>query len=241
MKMAIKKEICIPTMVMAMVISGVSSLGAPPFAFADNAAAPPAATAGNTDAAAAQVTALKQEQTQLRRMSEAVKRVRRANLDLIGECTQPMEMAGEIDIIGMDVIPIMPATAEGFGQNYLPPRPKYINLHMTQLGALIPILKDDIDMLAVPDAEKDFASGPLQDLGGYMGDIKQHYKNLKSLTKSSDYDVISLTNEARGIDDCCKNIESARKKLLHEGDKVERQEEKVERQQEKLERSQDKK
>lgn len=179
---------------------------------------------------AAVVATMKSEQQQLRRMGEAIKRTRRAGLDLIGECTQPIEMMGEIDIIGQDVIPIMPATAEGFGNQYNPPRPRYINLHMTQLGALIPILQDDVDGLLVPDSEKDFAAQPLKDLKGYMGDLSAHYKKLQDLTKTSDYDQMALTNEARGVDASCKGIDEARKKLLHEDAKAEKKEEKLEEQ-----------
>ena len=197
------------------------------------AATNPTVSTGTTNDAAAQVTALKQEQTQLRRMREAIKRARCAGLDIIGECTQPVEMAGEIDVIGDDFIPIMPATSEGFAQNYIPPGPKYIKLHMAQLAAMIPILQDDIDKMAIPDSEKSFAQHPMQDVDGYMGDIKQHYKKLKSLTKSGDYDQVALINEARGIDASCKGIDAARKKLLHEEGQTERKEEKLERSQEK--------
>ena len=197
------------------------------------AATQPGVTTGNTDAAAVQITGLKQEQIQLRRMGEAVKRTRRAGLDIIGECTQPIEMMGEIDIIGQDVIPIMPATAEGFGNSYMPPRPKYVNLHMSQLETLIPILQDDIDHVVIPDSEKDFAVQPMQDLNGYMNDIKLHFQKLKSLTAADNYDQVLLTSEARGIDASCKAIDAARKKLLHEDSVIERKEEKLERSEQK--------
>ncbi|MBX9690119.1 MAG: hypothetical protein K2X27_25635 [Candidatus Obscuribacterales bacterium] len=179
--------------------------------------------------AAQEIASLKQEQIQLRRMGEAIKRTRRAALDLIGECTQPIEMMGEIDIIGQDVIPIMPATAEGFGNQYIPPRPKYIKLHMDQLESLVPILQDDLDNLKIPDSEKDAASQPLQDIKGYMSDLRGHFKKLENLTKTDDYDQPSLTNEARGMDASCKGIDAARKKLLHEESQTERKEEKIEK------------
>ena len=162
-------------------------------------------------------------------MAESIKRTKRAGIDLIGECTQPVEMSGEIDIIGQDVIPILPATFEGFAQSYIAPRPKYIKLHMNQFGALIPILQEDVNNLLVPDSEKAYAAQPLQDLSGYLNDLRQHYKKLLDLTKSEDYDQVAICNESRGIDTGCKGIDSARKKLLHEDVKIEHQEEKIEK------------
>lgn len=214
----------------ALLLGGLQSAGAVDTnaPVAGQTPAPADSKAAAFNGAQTQVTALKQEQTQLRRMGEAIKRLRRAGMDIIGECTQPLEMMGEIDIIGQDVIPIMPATAEGFEKEYIPPRPKYIKLHMDQLSSLLPILQDDIDQLVIPDSEKSFADQPMQDLNGYMGDLKLHYKKLKSLTRSGDYDQVGLTNEARGIDSACKAMEGARKKLLHEDEKLEKQEEKVE-------------
>jgi hypothetical protein len=194
---------------------------------ADSVASGAATTDGAN--ASAQINQLKIEQTQLRRMAESVKRTKRAGTDLIGECTQPVEMSGEIDIIGQDVIPIMPATSEGFAQNYIAPRPKYVKLHMNQLGALIPILQDDVNTLSIPDSEKAYAAQPLQDLAGYMNDLRQHYKKLLELTKTEDYDQVAICNEARGLDTSCKGIDSARKKLLHQDEKIEHQEEKIEK------------
>lgn len=186
------------------------------------------------NSAAAELATLKQEQIQLRRMAEAIRRVNRVGMDIIGECTQPLEMMGEIDIIGMDVIPIMPATSEGFAKQYVPPRSKYIKLHMGQLAATVPVLQDDIDTLAVPADEKEYATQPLADLKGIMQDLQMHMKKLQDLTKiDDDYNVLEITSEARGVDACCKDIEKARKQLLHEEDKQERKEEKLERQQEK--------
>jgi len=201
---------------------------------ADAAAAP--STAPNTgttaggDAATAVVATLKSEQQQLRRMGEAIKRTRRAAGDILQECTQPVEMMGEIDIIGQDVIPIMPATAEGFGNNYMPPRPKYINLHMAQLDALVPILKDDMNTLAIPDVEKDYAKQPMEDLYGNYSDFQKLYATLITLTKDKvDYNVQELMSTAHGIDSTCKGMDAARKKLLHEETKAEKQEQKLEK------------
>lgn len=161
---------------------------------------------------------------QLRMMGEGIKRVRRAASDLAAECTQPVEMMGEIDIIGTDVIPIMPATAEGFGNQYIPPRPKYVNLHMQQLGNLIPILEDDMQTLTLPDSEKEYATPLLADAKNYLADVKKHYGVLQGLTKpgTTDYDASTIVNECRAIHAATGEIDNDRKKLLHEDKKLEK-------------------
>lgn len=190
------------------------------------AAASPDASKSGASVNISTADALKAEEQQLKRMAEIVKRVHRAGMDLIGECTQPIEMAGEIDIIGQDVIPIMPATAEGFGTQYLPPRPKYIGLHVTQLASLVPILQDEINTLTIPESEKTAASQPLDDLKGNANDLALHLQVLQKMVAASDYNQFNLANEGRGIIATIKQVDSARKKLLHEDTKLEKTEKK---------------
>lgn len=169
-------------------------------------------------------TAALSEERQLRMMGEAIKRLRRAAGDLAAECTQPVEMTGEIDIIGTDVIPIMPATAEGFGNQYIPPRPKYVNLHMSQLAAIIPILEDDLNTLTIPDPEKDFATPLMAEMKNALGDVKKSYATLQTLTaKVGDYDATAIVNQCRAIHTSSSAIDSGRKKLLHEDKKIEKE------------------
>lgn len=168
-------------------------------------------------------TSAKQTEQQLRRFGEVIKRLKRATVDLASECTQPVEMAGEIDIIGADVIPIMPQTAEGFGGQYIPPRPKYINLHMGQIDQLMPILHDDLASLNIPDQEKDFAAPIIADINSTLKDVVVSYKNLKGLTIGPDYDQTAISDECNKLLDSVKKIDNGRKKLLKEDRKEERQ------------------
>lgn len=165
----------------------------------------------------------KEEEQQLRRFGEVIKRLKRATVDLASECTQPVEMAGEIDIIGADVIPIMPQTAEGFGGQYIPPRPKYINLHMSQIDQLMPIMHDDLVSLSIPDPEKDFAAPVLADINSNLKDAVTSYKNLKGLTIGPNYDQAAIADECNKLLDSTKKIDAGRKKLLKEDRKEERQ------------------
>lgn len=185
------------------------------------AQAPAASTTGS--AAPLSTSALaKNEERQLRLTGEAIKRTMRCASDLVAECTQPVEMLGEIDIIGTDVIPIMPATAEGFGTQYIAPRPKYINLHMAQLGQLVPILKDDLANIVIPEVEKAFAAPLLKDMNDLMTEVSAHFTNLQGLTASPPYNQYEITNEARGIHVSLKMMDELRRKVLKDDIKLER-------------------
>ncbi len=228
---SIARRFLLPVLTVAMTIGTMPTVAADAVGKSSDAkvsvAQPDASGKPSTTTGAVPVTSVKTialtAERQLRLMGEAVKRVRRAASDLASECTQPLEMMGEIDIIGTDVIPIMPATAEGFGNQYIPPRPKYVNLHMSQLTNLIPILEDDIQTINVPDAEKDYASPLVADAKNYLADVKKHYDILVSLTKpGTDYDATSIVNECRGIHAATGDIDSDRKKLLHEDKKIEK-------------------
>lgn len=195
------------------------------------------ATAGNTMNEAAQIDELKTEQTLLRQMAEAIRHTRRPVIDMLKECLQPLApqsrgVGGELDIREGDIIPDIPNLAELAGK-YAPPRKKYMKLFMAQLSSMIPLLQDEIDNLVIPDSEKEFAAQPLEDIDGYMGDIEQYIKKLKSIAKSGDFNQVPTINQCRGLDASCKAIDEARKKLLHVDETTERKDEKLEKQESK--------
>lgn len=192
------------------------------------------ATTGNAPDAATQVTELKKEQTMLKEMAEAIKRTRRTVIDMINECLKPLvppnagTAGGELDIREGDIIPEIPTMAE-FAGKYAPPRKKYMKVFMAQLTSMIPILQDEIDNLEIPPSEKEFAAQPLEDIDGYMGDIELHFKKLKAIAKSGNFNQVSTINECRGLAASCKSVDDARKKLLHVDETTERKDEKLEK------------
>ncbi len=167
-------------------------------------------------AMSAPLSPIRSAEVQLKRMGEGIHRVKTAACDLTRECSQQDEMmGGEIDFIGTDVIPIMPATAEGFGPpQYLPPRKKYVDLHMTQLTQLIPILQDDINSITLADADEKAKAAPsLTNIGSLMKDINVHVANLKSLTVAPPYDNAGIVNEATAVHQDVSQIDKLRKEI----------------------------
>lgn len=163
---------------------------------------------------------------QLKDLSEAIHRARRATSDLVVECTRENEvMGGEIDFVGTDIIPILPATAEGLGgAQYLPPRPQYINLHMSQLGTILPLLQSEIQCLKAPDADEAAAIKPMQDeIAALWTDVQKHYTALGPLTQTQPYDTNSIVNEATALNKDLEQIDKLRKNIYksykHDPDK----------------------
>jgi hypothetical protein len=203
------------------------------FAFPVSAApASPAKTESITAKTAASAPAatspLKDSENQLKLMGESIHRVKTAAVDLVRECSRENEvMGGEIDFVGTDVIPILPDTAEGFGgAQYLPPRPKYINLHMSQLAMLLPILQDDVMGLKAPDVdEKEKTQGYVDEMKSLIGDVQKQYQRLQTLTSTPPYDAQSIIGAARDLHGTVSNIDKLRKDVYksfkHDPDKGE--------------------
>jgi len=153
---------------------------------------------------------------QLKDLSECIHRGRHAAADLVIECQQVNElMGGEIDFVGTDIIPILPDTAEGMGpDSYIPPRPKYINLHMAQLTGILPLLQSEIVGIKAPDpSEADKISPYTAEMQLIWADVQKHFANLGPLTSNQPYDSTGIVTEAKAIDKDLAQIDKLRKSV----------------------------
>lgn len=161
-------------------------------------------------------TSLQVSERQLRDLSEAIHHGRSATAALVNECQRVNEvMGGEIDFVGTDIIPILPSTAEGFGgAQYLPPRPKYVTMHMTQLGAALPLVQDEIGSLKAPDADAKAATLPYWDeMQSLWADVQKHYTALGPLTTTQPFDTNSIVSEATALNKDLEQIDKLRKDI----------------------------
>lgn len=151
---------------------------------------------------------------ELRELGQVVHHLHQASNDLASEVSQPVEMMGEIDMIGGQVIPIMPATAEGFGPTqYLPPRKKYLNLYMAHIANLLPLLNDEINTLVVPSAAAATVSPMVAQLKQWSADIQQNYTTLQGLTAGPSYVNQDIRSQAMAMTDAVKAIEKVRRDI----------------------------
>lgn len=162
-------------------------------------------------------TPLGAAELQIKTFGEPIHRAKLAAVDLVRECTREDEMiSGEIDFIGTDIIPILPSTAEGMGGPVmLPPRKKYIDMHMAQLAAILPVLQDDINTIKAPDSDTQTATQPMIDqLKSLMQEnVLPHYQVLQTLTKNPPYDQNSIVNEAKAIHATIEAMDKLRKQI----------------------------
>lgn len=176
------------------------------------------ATSSDKEAHSAKVKAsISNIDFQLKRMGEATHRLKKAANDLIVECVQPYEFAGEIEFIGSDVIPILPNTTEGYNVQYMPPRAKYVNLAMQSLDSLIPILQDDISTLNMPISANTDDRTLVGNMNNGLTNIQEHYSNLEKIVKEAPpYKQELMVKEAKAIIELDKEIDELRKKLYHQ-------------------------
>jgi hypothetical protein len=154
---------------------------------------------------------------ELRELGQVAHHIHQASNDLASEVSQPEDMMGEIDIIGGQVIPIMPATAEGFGPTeYLPPRKNYLDLYMNHLANLLPLLNEEINTLAVPDEAKVAVSPMVAKMKTWAGDIQQCYTALQGLTAGPNYANKDIRTQAMSMTESIKGVEKLRRDIYKE-------------------------
>jgi hypothetical protein len=161
-------------------------------------------------------TPLAISERQLKDLSEAIHNARHEAAGLVMECQRdPGLEGGEIDFIGTDIIPILPSTAEGLGGgNYLPPRPKYINLHITHLGADMPLVADEIGALKAPDKDEAAKVVPfISTMNTIWGDAQKHFNALGPLTNTIPYDQQAIITEATALNKDLEQIDKVKRDM----------------------------
>ncbi len=148
---------------------------------------------------------------ELRELGLVVHHIHQTSNDLATEASQPIDMVGEIDFIGGQVIPIMPATSEGFGPTqYLAPRRKYLDLYMSHLSNLLPLLNDEINTLIVPDYAQATVSPMVAKMKTWAADIQQDYTALQASTAGPKFVNKDIRTQADAITESIKGIDKLR-------------------------------
>lgn len=182
-----------------------------------NAGAPTAIADAGSAAASSALTLYQTSIQELRELGQVIHHVHQASNDLASEVSQPFDMMGEIDVIGGQVIPIMPATAEGFGATqYVPPRKKYLDLYMSHLGNLLPLLNDEINSLVVPAGAQQTISPMVAKMKTWSGDVQQNYAALQPMVAGPNYVNKDIRTQANAITDTMKAIEKLRRDIYKE-------------------------
>jgi hypothetical protein len=161
-------------------------------------------------------TRLQISERQLRDLSEAVHNGRHATSLLVTECSRENDVVenGEIDFIGTDIIPIIPATAEGYAPSWLPPRAKYLKMHMDQLASALPLLQDELNTLKAPDADEQARVQPFTaEMQRIFASVQQHYAALGPLTTNQPFDRDGIVREATAMNKDLEQIDKLKKDM----------------------------
>jgi hypothetical protein len=119
----------------------------------------------------------------LRQMGDALKKMERAGLELMGEATrQDYISVGDPDVVGTMIIPALPDNMMAVGP-YLPLRPKWVDYYLDQIGKLIPIYAELTDSLVMPDSTKAQATQLLDQMRPLFEDARARYLALVEMSK----------------------------------------------------------
>jgi hypothetical protein len=146
----------------------------------------------------------------------AAGRVRKAAANLYDEMTrQEMTMMMNPNVVGTTVI-MTPRPV--FTGNYLPPRKKWVDESMTEIGPVIKLFKDDVDKAIEEDRRTDVsdkgrkAFDPIRDeVFALVNTSFDRYKELEGLTGGQTYDSMSISSAAKGLDDDMKKLDKSLK------------------------------
>lgn len=148
--------------------------------------------------------------TQLHEVGLAEEKIKRASEDLYQESTRPqITMEEEPDLIGETVLELPVPVQTGF---VLPPRSKWVNRFMDELDKLVPMLKEEVDEIAIPNT-----SSAETELYNYLVSatniVEQRYGDLKQLCAQEPYNQSAMASASATIHLAVKDMEVARKQL----------------------------
>ena len=152
---------------------------------------------------------------EIKEMGTALRQLKHAGTELYGEMTrQEMVSLGEPDVIGTMVIPAIPAGPIPMG-GYLPPRKEWVNLCMSHMTPLVPLVKEEIDDISPtvhPDS-KDEADPVMAGINNSWSSVQASYQKLQTLTASGSYDNAAIANESVNLIKAVESLDKQRKQL----------------------------
>ncbi len=151
----------------------------------------------------------------------SVKRVRKALANLYDEVTrEEVAMNFTPNAVGMTVIT---TPSPSFTGVYLPPRKKWVDASMAEIGPIIQLFKEDVDIAIesnrraeMSDSGREAISPLREEIFSTVKNSFVVYKQLEQLTASSNYDSTSIATTSKDLDRLMKSLD----KTLKQGLKV---------------------
>ncbi len=177
-------------------------------------ASKPGSQTATTDSASADKSA-KVPVTDMHRALKAIgdtsNHIRRTALDIIGEVErQDLVVVSEPDMFGPIVVPAipMPDGIMAMG-DFLPPRKKWLDIFISQLDQLLPVLHDEANTAATDSKE-------WNDLKKLVDDALHDLQVLKEVAGADKPDRLAVGKQALGIYDDMAKIDKERKEIFRQ-------------------------
>lgn len=146
----------------------------------------------------------------LRQMGDALKKMERAGLELMGEATrQDYISVGDPNVVGTIILPALPDNMMATGP-YLQMRPKWVDYYLDQIGKMIPIYAELTDSLVMPDAVKAQSTALLDQMRPLFVDAKERYLALVAVGDYKKADNMKVAKLAVELHDDMEKMEKIR-------------------------------
>lgn len=152
----------------------------------------------------------------LKAIGDTSNHIRRTALDIIGEVErQDLVVVSEPDMFGPIVVPAIPAPDGIMAMgDYLPPRKKWLDIWISQLDQLLPVLHDEANSAATDSKE-------WVDLKKLVDDAQHDLQVLKEVAGADKPDRLAVGKQALGIYDDMGKIDKERKEIFRQSGKKE--------------------
>jgi hypothetical protein len=132
----------------------------------------------------------------LKDLGDAAKHLRKAALYMVGELTrQDLVVVGEPDVIGPIIMPAIPEPSGTLAMgDYLPPRRKWVNYWLVQMGTLGELMENETKEMAFPEGKMQTIAPLWIEIKTLVQDINFNYLKLVQLVERP-----TLSRDAIGI------------------------------------------
>ncbi len=147
----------------------------------------------------------------------SISRARKATANLYDEMNrQAVEMSFTPNFVGTTIIT---TPTPRFTGQFLPPRKKWVDASMAEIGPIIKLFKEDVDLAIESNRRTDVS----EKTGETLTPIREEafelvkssfevYKNLESMTVGPAYDARSISSSITKLDDHMKQLDKTLKK-----------------------------
>lgn len=147
----------------------------------------------------------------------SISRLRKANANLYDEVTrQQMTMSYNPNVIGSTVLMI---PTPSFSGPYLPPRKKWVDETMADIGPIINLFKEDVDTAIESNRRNDISDRGRKSMDPIREEafalVKQSfdiYRKLEQLTSATAYDNRAISSATMDMDKQMKKLDSTLKR-----------------------------